>query len=33
MELVVRGAGVASRLLSLDLDRGVGGGALSIGAE
>jgi biopolymer transport protein ExbB len=33
MELVVRGAGVAGRLLSLDLDRGVGGGALSIGAE
>jgi biopolymer transport protein ExbB len=33
MELVVRAAGLAGRLLSLDLDRGVGGGHLAIGAE
>jgi biopolymer transport protein ExbB len=33
MELVVRAAGTAARLLSLDLDRGTGGNALAIGAE
>jgi biopolymer transport protein ExbB len=33
MELVSRAAATAGRLLSLDLDRGTGGGAMAIGAE